>query len=147
MSNHSIFSHILGDNACFSHSFLYLSPLTLSSPILFNQPRRHPFLIQLLGYHLLSIRLIFVTSQQTILSILYLSLKLQVFSIFHGLKILHSRILTPIPPYLPQSLIIFILYRNHLIILVAIFWMDGLVSLLEILTVLRIFVPPIPLKF
>ena len=35
VSTHSIFSHILGDNVSCSRSFLYLSPIKLSSPLLF----------------------------------------------------------------------------------------------------------------
>ena len=35
VSTHSIFSHIFGDNVSCSRSFLYLSPITLSSPSLF----------------------------------------------------------------------------------------------------------------
>ena len=76
--------------------------LHYSSPNLCN-----PFPVQLFGYHLLSIRLILVISQQIILSILLLQLHLPLYSIILSLNDLYIRNPMLFLLYTTLSLILF----------------------------------------
>ena len=75
----------------------------------FHQNLHHIFPTLLLGYCLLSIRLILAIPWQTILSILHLKLQSRLYSIIWSLKLLYSRTLRSLPLYPILSLFLFIL--------------------------------------
>ena len=146
-NTNSIFSHHFGDNVSCSRSFLYLSPIKLSSPSLFNPkstqsfPNPASWLSSAFNTphfnHFTTTNHINTSSLVTPSSLLFHP-KFKTF-VQHKPGVIPTIFSSIVDPghLMPEPLIF----------LVVIFLMDGLVSLLKILTISHMFVLPTPLKF